>query len=457
MTGKTILIAAVACVGVVGAIQGFFSIGCTTDGSGGSGSAPDGEGDGGNTTTQEEPPLSLQERLARCEETKPNACPGGNDDALKRHEGLVAGAICQFQLIDQNFWDDESATIDALGKHVELVDVATLLGDLDHKGVKMEDSHKELDRLELMYQAFGWDSHDHGDSSWMPQGVSGSADANDDETIGGRKVVAIAWYHKPENSDRPGVDKGSRISFVDVTELPAGKVPYTHALFVDPFMDNGVPNFRPVRIHVGGIAWIGRYVYAADTMNGLRVFDTQRILKITDTTDEAGRDPGTGNYRAYGHRYAIPQVGAYFQPDSACWHRFSFVAADKTTTPPSLVTGEFHDGDIAGKVIRWDLDGDRLAFTNAAAKVTQPSEVYLAQESDMQGAVSFNGHWYLSSSGQDGAWGLLYRTAPGEKSQSYGWVIGPEDLMFSRKDKVLWSASEFAGRRYVFSVDVDKY
>lgn len=91
MTGKTILIAAVACVGVVGAIQGFFSIGCTTDGSGGSGSAPDGEGDGGNTNTQEEPPLSLQERLARCEETKPNACPGGNDDALRGGERRAAG------------------------------------------------------------------------------------------------------------------------------------------------------------------------------------------------------------------------------------------------------------------------------------------------------------------------------------------------------------------------------
>ena len=449
-SGKTLLLVAAAGLVAVAAAQGLFSVGCTAEGDGGSGVAPD-------PSAPEEPELTLQERLARCEQDKPAACPGDKDDHLRRHQGLVAGAICQFQLIDQEIWESESAAIDALAGQLEVVDAAALLGDLARKGVKMEANHKELDRLELMDRAFGWDSFDHGDATWMPQGVSGSADAADDERIAGREVVAVSWYHKPEKTDRPGVDKGSRVSFTDITDLRAGAAPYDHALLVDPFLDGGVPNFRAVRIHAGGIVWLGRYLYAVDTMQGIRVFDTQRIFKLKDLSDEVGRDPGAGTYRAYGHRYAIPQVGAYFQPDSACWHRFSFIAADRTTTPHSIITGEFHDADIAGKLLRWDLDGERLRLIDPDAKRAQPSEIYFAQESDMQGAVSFNGHWYLSASGQDGNWGLLYRTAPDQPSQSYGWVIGPEDLMYSRRDKVLWSASEFAGRRYVFAVDVDKY
>jgi hypothetical protein len=442
---QTLLIAAIVGLAGVAAAQGLFSAGCSAD----DGSAPIEE------RRDADPPLSLQERLALCEADKPESCPGTNDDKLTRHGGLVAGAICQFSLIDQQIWESSGAALDALATEVELVDAAALLKDLDHQGVPMKDDHKELERLELMLEAFGWDAFDHGDRAWMPQGVSGSADAYEDERLAGRRVVAISWYHKPENSDRPGVDKGSRVSFVDINDLAAGQVKYTHALLVEPFLEGGVPQLRPLRIHVGGIAWVGRYLYAVDTMRGLRVFDTERLIKLGSLADEVGRDPNTGEYRAYGHRYALPQVGAYFQPDTSCWHRYSFIAVDRTAPPPSLVTGEFHDADVAGKLIRWDLDGERLALTDAG--VAQPSEVYFAQESDVQGAVSVGRTWYLSASAQDGNWGLLYRTAAGEPSQSYGWVIGPEDLMYSRKEGALWSASEFAGRRYVFSVDVSKY
>jgi hypothetical protein len=270
-------------------------------------------------------------------------------------------------------------------------------------------------------------------------------------------VVAVSWYNKPEYNADKAVDKGSRVSFVDTTKIADGEVAYTHVLLVDPFDNNGTPDFRPVHLHVGGVAWVGRYIYAVDTMKGLRLFDTARMIKVNSTADEAGRDPKTGEYRAYGHRYAIPQVGAYLLSDDSCWHRFSFIALDKTSDPRALVTGEFHSSDIAGKLIRWNLDGELLELTDAGAKTVQPSGAYFAQESDMQGGVSINGEWYLSSSGQDGNWGKLYRTGRGAKSEGYGWVIGPEDLMYSNKDKALWSASEFAGRRYVFSVDIGKY
>ncbi|MCB9704164.1 MAG: hypothetical protein H6711_19910 [Myxococcales bacterium] len=418
-----------------------------------------GGGSGGNLTTVgpgDDAP-TIEERLLLCEESKPASCPGNNDDGLTRHKGLVDGAICQYTLVDQELWASEGAIVDAIGEDLPLVSARELLGDLDRQGVRMEDTHDELARLELMKQAFGWDAKDHADKAWMPQGVSGSADATDDETIGGRKVVAVSWYNKPEYNTNTAVDKGSRISFVDVTDLDAGKVSYTHALLVDPYDNQGQPDFRPVRIHVGGIAWVGDYLYAVDTVKGLRVFDTTRLIKLDSLDDEAGYDPETGKYRAYGHRYAIPQVGAYFLSDESCWHRFSFISLDKTADVPSLITGEFHGTDIAGKLMRWPLDGQRLAATDPATGATQPYDVFFAQESDMQGGASIRGEWYMSSSGQDGSWGKLYRAAPGQASEGYGWVIGPEDLMVADGGNTLWSASEFAGRRYVFSVDVGGY
>ncbi|MCB9567948.1 MAG: hypothetical protein H6710_12190 [Myxococcales bacterium] len=457
ITRKRLIIAAITGLGALGVAQGLFTAGCDAELGADDGGDVDGSGGGGESGQAQEEQLTLQERLLKCEESKPSKCPGEDDSGLKRHEGLTDAAICQFKLVDQDFWGSKGGVVDDLGKELELVDAAGILKDLDKKGKKIEETHDEMARLEVMYQAFGWDSFDHGDKAWRPQGVSGSADASDDELIAGRKVMAVSWYHLPENTDRPSVDKGSRISFVDITDLPSGDISYTHALLVDPYDNNGTPDFRPVRLHVGGVAWVGKYIYAVDTMKGLRLFDTSRMIKMNSTADEAGRDSKTGEYRAYGHRYAIPQVGAYLLTDDSCWHRFSFIALDKTSDPPALVTGEFHSSDIAGKLLRWDLDGELPALTDRDAKIIQPSSAYYSQESDMQGGISIKGEWYLSSSGQDGNWGLLYRTGPTQKSESYGWVIGPEDLMYSNKDKALWSASEFAGRRYVFSVDIGKY
>jgi len=446
MTNKTLIIAIAGGLGVLALGQAILNAGC------------DAEVSEEESAAEAEPERSLQDRLLDCEADRPQTCPGNNDSGMQRHQGLIDGAICQFKLRDQGFWQSKGALVDALSEELEMVDAVGLLKDLSRNGKKITE-HDELARLELMTEAFGWSAFDHGDGSWMPQGISGSADASDDELIGGRRVIAISWYNKPEKNNPPGVDKGSRISFVDTTELSDGKVPYEHALLVDPFDDGGTPNFRPFRIHVGGIAWVGRYIYAVDTSKGLRLFDTQRMLKVTDDDENrAGRDAKTGDYGAYGHRYVIPQVGAYLLTEDSCWHRFSFISLDKTSEPRSLVTGEFHDSDIAGKVIRWDLsDGDEVAMTNRSANELQPSDVHFVQESDMQGAASVNGEFYLSSSGQDGAWGKLYRASHNFETESYGWVIGPEDLMYSAKEKTLWSASEFAGRRYVFAVDVGKY
>ena len=383
-----------------------------------------------------------------CEDFETSACPGSDDSDLERHGGLLRGSRCQFQLTDQGTWDTSQKLLDELEDELPRVDMSDLLADLDRVGTRVDSSNSELARLEGMQQGFRWDNEDFNAAEWMPQGVSGSADATASGTVEGREVLAVSWYHKPEKS-ASGVNEGSRISFVDTTELDKGSAPYRHVLLVEPFDNNGTPDFRPIYLHVGGIAWVGDYLYATDTSQGLRVFDTSQLIKVNGDGARAGKDKD-GTFDAFGYDYVLPQVGAYFLPAESCWHRFSFVGLDKTSEVPSLVTGEFHDGDVAGKLMRWPLDGVFLAEDEEGG--VRPSEVFYAQESDMQGAVSVNGEWYLSCSGQDGAHGLLYRADIDGGSDSEGWVIGPEDLMFDARDNALWSASEFAGRRFLFSV-----
>ncbi|NUR93036.1 MAG: hypothetical protein HOY71_53950, partial [Nonomuraea sp.] len=104
-------------------------------------------------------------------------------------------------------------------------------------------------------------------------------------------------------------------------------------------------------IHAGGVAWHGDLVYVADTDHGLRVFDTNHLLDLRTAQNDLG-DPKLlgrrgGKFHAFGYRYLLPQVD--------CWQpvtkgaRFSFAAIDRSTTPHTLVCGEYQETDPNGK------------------------------------------------------------------------------------------------------------
>ena len=44
-------------------------------------------------------------------------------------------------------------------------------------------------------QAFGWNSGDQNVDYWIPQGLTGSADASASGLVGGREVVLASWYY----------------------------------------------------------------------------------------------------------------------------------------------------------------------------------------------------------------------------------------------------------------------
>lgn len=114
--------------------------------------------------------------------------------------------------------------------------------------------------------AYGFSPADATTSEWTPQGISGSSDADPGGLVGGRRIHAVSWYGKGQTA--------VRVSFVDVA---SGR--YRNVLLVKP--KAGGTRFDQVRgVHAGGIAWLGKYLYVADTSHGLRVFDTERIVKV---------------------------------------------------------------------------------------------------------------------------------------------------------------------------------
>jgi hypothetical protein len=73
-------------------------------------------------------------------------------------------------------------------------------------------------------------------------------------------------------------------------------------------------------------------------------------------------------------------------------------------------------------------------------------------ESHVQGALSNDGVWWLSSSRPAAGAGELVRAREGGTSTTLGWGDSPEDLAFDPQRASVWSLSEVVGARYVYEV-----
>lgn len=124
----------------------------------------------------------------------------------------------------------------------------------------------------------------------MPQGVSGSWDADASGKWEDRNLWLVSWHN--------GDDTSVRITFVD---RDTNK--YRHALLVEPTADD---DFGPVEVHAGGITWYGDFLYVVDTLGGIRVFDLTNIWEV-DIADAVGKN-SDGSYSAAGYRYVIPHI-----------------------------------------------------------------------------------------------------------------------------------------------------
>ncbi|MFE1409664.1 hypothetical protein ACFW6F_02400 [Streptomyces sp. NPDC058746] len=340
-----------------------------------------------------------------------------------------------------------------------------------------------------------WDTGDSVTEEWIPQGITGVSDAQADELWGSRKPLVTAWYDKAGSalcSSDPGTcyDKGVRLSFLDpetaVPGNPEGRR-YRHVLLVEPYYNSyGNASYKAVDIHAGGIAWYKYYLYVADTMNGLRVFDMRSILdlnhdqdaSVDDTTldglksnvrDETKIGRQSGVYYSHTYRYVMPQVASYkfvsaqgnSPSEATCVAtgapKASYISIDRSNTAaPSLIMGEYCNSDAThvekGRVGALPVD-DATGLLKAAGGVVAATEAYHLPRDLTQGAARYDGMYYFNRSYLANSGSLRRATVSGGRLVDYGAnitnAVGPEDLSFEHGQGVpgggtqyLWSLTE---------------
>ena len=217
-------------------------------------------------------------------------------------------------------------------------------------------------------------------------------------------------------------------------------------------------------LHAGGIVWYQNYLFVTDTTQGFRVFDMTRIQRVqTGDSDTLGYKASADAYLAYNYRYVIPQVGRYQPCGDSCCARFSWVSLDPTTSPPSLLAGEYVKGENSGRAHRWSLDaatGRLLTSFKAATSVAS----YYPAVGNMQGGLSVDGHFIFSSSAPKISWppslGSLHDAPLGGSLTSHQWPKLPEDLYYNPYTEMAWTCTEepaswLGQTRYCFHVALD--
>jgi hypothetical protein len=369
---------------------------------------------------------------------------------LKEGGGLVAIERCAFPLDEGPEHKTLVPLADALGKALPNRSLSDVLGDLNRTTVTVSTVPGSPPGVT---RAFRWDSAENDKPYWIPQGITGSADASSNGVVAGRHLIVVSFYYDKAKHPGSNGEKGVRLAFVDVT--PTGAPKYRFVLLVEPSGTVAAPSFEPVSIHAGGVAWYENLLYVADTFTGFRVFDLTRLLQVATDQDVIGCAGGT--CRAGLYKYVLPQIGTY-RHASKCGPRFSFVSLDRSTSPPTLVSGEYCSGaacsgPLAGRLFTWPLN----AQTGAIGPGRHwPVEAHLAAQRQMQGAGARNGTFYLSSSAPASGGGALYRARAG-KSATSSWVDMPEDVVIDGPRNLIWSLSEELSSRVVFSASLGAY
>ncbi len=343
-----------------------------------------------------------------------------------------------------------SSIIADLDARLPNVQVSTVVGDANRAATTCQ-----ADAANLL-AAFCWNSGDNTVAYWMPQGVTTTADALETGQYDGVTAILVSWY----DNGSDGIDRGVRVSFVDYSD-PAAPT-YRHALLVEPYdRSDGRVSYRAVKIHAGGIFWYGHHLYVADTGAGFRVFDLGHIWE-SDLSDETAIGwQSDGTYQAYGYRYVVPQKLSYHSTTLNGYPelRFSFAGLDRTSTPDSVLVGEYGYPGAGTRLVRYPIDYTTRMFRENADGYAYATEAYDVSVTSMQGVSGINGRFYLSTSDGDANRGDLGIFVPGNDVVLHYDVlpIGPEDLSYWAARDELWSVTEYAGTRSVFAIRASAY
>ena len=374
---------------------------------------------------------------------------GGSPGPTAKQVKAIPG-VTGFRLQDQNLWTASYATIGAVEAHPSTTPATldTVLQNLNRSG-----NQSAKPSVYCLNSWFQWSSGDVGVTYWYPQGITGTASGVPGVgSYNGHYLVLVSWYHKPENDSSTSVNKGVRIAVADITTIASTS--YRLVLLVEP---TGSAGYKPIAIHAGGIAWYKDWLYVADTSKGLRVFDMKRFIKVkTGDSNAIGLVAATNEYHAFNYLYVLPQVNRYTLCAKSCCTRFSFLSVDQTSSPPSLISGEYSSGNIYGRLVRWPLDpGTGKPATKGGALIG--TAAYFPGIAAMQGGNTAGNRVYVTSNANAGSYAASLHTGlVGGAVTAYGYPNGIEDLHYSPSSTNMWSLTEFPGERFVFSVKTSK-
>jgi hypothetical protein len=330
-------------------------------------------------------------------------------------------------------------------------------------------------------RSFCWDNHGSGELNdwattvWRPQGLAGSFESGPDGdgawsgVPAGKGVLLVSWYKR--NSEDATV--GNRLSVVVNTS--AAQPRYVHVYLVEPCTPGSsgcnTDGFRPLTTsHLGGLAWTGKYLYAAETNVGFRVFDLTQFYQL----------PGPGPL------YVLPQVKTFKQVDTCprpvsdkpstapCPLRFSF-ASIANGAPRRVVAGEFDETEDTARIVSFPLDTTGLLQTSSTARNAQKDELITGEDLiQFQGVAASGPRTLLSASFGSENPGERHRVAtispwagpsqepatnggalPGMGVQTVGMPVGIEDLASTQVGNEVWAISEFEKKRWIWATTFD--
>lgn len=368
-------------------------------------------------------------------------CPyRGKISGYELHDGLKTIKHDSFVLEDKDLWSTYEKRINELG-----------LAKLSANQLDFNRSMTMFDKAYLK-KGYYWTTGDRNVAYWIPQGLTGG-------TQGDVTLRVVGWHYDETNNatdsnkaaDENNKDKGVRISVINSTDTNVVK--YRHVLLVEPTGDSR--GFKPVKNHIGGLAWIWPYLYVADTSKGMRVFDMRTFLQVS-TADNCNKYAGKqgASYCGYGYAYVLPQIGAYYFPSglsSSCKPKFSFISVDNGSGTQCILSGEYDNDPTWGpysRLLRWPLatSGGKLKTTSNGF-VTAVAAWY-AGSRNLQGASSYratNGtvYFFLNTTQYYGA---LIRARVGATSKVFKatdgkWGYMPEGIHLTTNDNA-WVATE---------------
>lgn len=308
----------------------------------------------------------------------------------------------------------------------KIVSVADVFDDGNHQMTTNSAGHRVWESKP--------DFDDLNTAKWVPQGISSTADALDVGIYQGKDGWVVSWH----NAD----DTSARVTFVDKA---TGK--YRHVLLVYP---HAADDFRPVPVHAGGIVWYGNTLWVVDTKNGIRIFDLDNVWRVDDG-DEVGKKSG-GGYSAAGYRYVIPQL-LWYEWTPSFNFQFSYVSLDRSSTPDSILVGEYRaDSDAYPiRMAKWDLDYTTRRLKTDSANLAKATWAYCVNIERMQGAAAVDGRIFISRSNGASGNGDIWGWTPGGAATLNAGKLppGPEDFSYDKRTKEMFTATEHAGKRYI--------